>query len=126
MSPAPIGDSLRCIEPCQNLYGPNVHCSFEQTDILQVSNDKFYHNRLYAGDNKAIWRLRNQFLLDENTLSIRYSIPGNNRYRSSSTDWTLLSVSFFYPGEILNKTDQIDTSLADIDFGIVTKTRSVY
>ena len=36
-------------------------------------------------------RLRNQLLLEDNTCSLRYNIPKNDRYSNSSTDWTKLS-----------------------------------
>ena len=41
----PIGDSFMKIETSSSFNGDNVFCSFEQTDIIQISNITFCYNR---------------------------------------------------------------------------------
>ena len=41
----PSGDSFMYIETSSNNFGPNVFCSWERTDIVQISNITFYYNR---------------------------------------------------------------------------------
>ena len=43
-SPA-IGDSFMYNETSSNNFGPNVFCSWERIDIIQISNITFYYNR---------------------------------------------------------------------------------
>ena len=45
ISLAPIGDSFLYIETSSNNQGENVFCSFERTDIIQISSITFYDNR---------------------------------------------------------------------------------
>ena len=45
----PIGDSFVYIETSSNNNDDNVFCSFERTDIEQMSNITFYYNRFSAG-----------------------------------------------------------------------------
>ena len=82
------------IETNANNYGQNNFCSFERTDIIQISNIGFNYIRFSAGSTKAIGRFRIQLLLSDNTWSTRYNIPKNDRYSDSSTDWTLVSLKF--------------------------------
>ena len=42
----PIDDSFMYIETSSNIHGNNVFVSFERTDIIQISNTTFYHNRV--------------------------------------------------------------------------------
>ena len=39
-------------------------------------------------------RFRSLLLLEDNTWSTRHNIPKNDRYSSSSTDWTIVSLNF--------------------------------
>ena len=41
---APFGDSFIYIETSANNHGPNVYCSFERTDNIQISKLIFYYN----------------------------------------------------------------------------------
>ena len=41
-SSPPIGNSFMYIETSSNNHGNNVFVSFEQTDIIQISNITFY------------------------------------------------------------------------------------
>ena len=81
------------IETSSNNKGDNVFCSFERTDIIQMSNITFHYNRFSAGGIKSMGRFRIQ-LLDSNTWSTQNTIPKNDRYSDTSTDWTLLNLDF--------------------------------
>ena len=72
-------------------------------------------------------RLRIQISLEDNTWSIRYNIPKLERYSNSSTVWTLASLNFtveIYGFRLY--CDQIDTPHADMRFGKISITHSVY
>ena len=45
MSLLPNGDSFMYIETSSNNQCKNVFASFERTDVIQISNITFYHNR---------------------------------------------------------------------------------
>ena len=92
----PIGDSFMCIETSSNIHGDNVFCSWEQTDIFQISNITFYYNRfsILAYDFfKSMGRLRIQLLPQDNTWSTQKTIAKNTQYSDKSTDWTLLHLN---------------------------------
>ena len=66
-----------------NNHGNNIFVSFERTSIIQICNITFYYNRLSVFTNdslKAMGRLRNQLLIENNTWSTRYNVPNNDRY----------------------------------------------
>ena len=86
----PIDDSFMYIETSSNNNGDNVFCSFERTDIIQISYITFYYNRFSARSTKSMGRSRIQLLLNDNTWSTRYNITKNDRYSDSSTDRTWL------------------------------------
>ena len=119
------------IETISNNHGhERVFVSFERTDIIQVSNITFYYNRvsiLTNNSKKSMGRFRIQLLLEDNTWSTRYKIPENNRYSTSSTQWTLVNLNFTeekYGIKLIY--DQIDTTHADMCFSDITITHSVY
>ena len=67
------------------------------------------------------------FLVAENTWSIRYNIPKNDRYSILSTDWTLVSLNVSvenYGIKIIY--NQIDSPHADVRFDNLSIPRSVY
>ena len=71
-------------------------------------------------------RFRIQLFSSDNTWSTRYNIPKIDRYKSRSTDWTLVSLNFtmeLYGIRIIF--DQIGTIHADICFGNITIKYSV-
>ena len=77
----PIGDSFMYIETSSNNHGNNVFVSFERTDIIQISNITFYHNRfsIFTKKNfKEVGRLRIQLLLEDNAWSTQYTIAKNS------------------------------------------------
>ena len=70
---------------------------------------------------------RTQLLLDDNTWSTQFTIPQNDRYGDTSTDWTLLNLDFTienYGIKLFH--DQLDTAHADMCFSNITITHSVY
>ena len=117
------------IETSSNNHGPNVFVSWERTDIIQITNITFYHNRcsILTDDNlKNMGRFRIQLLLDDNTWSAQYTTTKNSQYSNSSTDWTLLILDFTvenYGIKII--LDQIDTAHSDMSFSNIRITHSV-
>ena len=93
----PIGKAYMYKETSSNNNGNNVFCSFERTDIIQITNITFHYNGFSILSNdilKAMGRCRIQLLLEDNTWSTRYNIPKNDRFSDTSTDWTLVSLNF--------------------------------
>ena len=92
----PIGNSFLYIETSSNNKGDNVFCSFERTDIIQISNITFTYNNIPSSDInlRGMARFRIQSLLEDNTWSTQHTIPKNSQYSNSSTDWTLLNLEF--------------------------------
>ena len=57
------------IETSSDNLGNDVFCSFERTDVIQISNITFYYNRfsIFTYDSKkSMGRFRNQLLLEDN------------------------------------------------------------
>ena len=125
----PIDSASMYIETSSGNHGNNVFCSFEGTDIIQITNITFYYNRFSILTNnnlKAMGRFRIQLLLEDNTWSTRYTIPKNDRYRDSSTDWTLVTLSFTVENYGIKLIyDGIDKPHADMCFSNITITHSV-
>ena len=72
-------------------------------------------------------RFRIQILIEEKTWRTRYKIPKIDRYSSSSTQWTRLSLYFTEESRGIRLIcDEIDTPHADMCFSIITTTHSVY
>ena len=126
----PIGTAFVYIETSSGNHGNNVFCSFERTDIFQITNIIFYYYRfsiLTHNKLKAMGRLRIQLLLEDNSWSSRYNIHKNDRFSDTSTEWTLVSLNFtveIYGIKLIY--DQIDRAHADMCFSNITKTHSVY
>ena len=118
------------METSSGNHGNNVFCSFERTDIIQITNITFYYNRfsILTYDNlKAMGRLRIQLSLEHNTWSTKYNIPKNDRFSDISTDWTLVSLNFTIENYGIKLIyDQIDTPHTDMCFSNITITHSVY
>ena len=126
----PLGSAFMYIETSGNNNGDNVFCSFERTDLIQITNITFYYNRFSHLTNnslKSMGRFRIQLLLDDNTWSTVYTIAKNAQYSDTSTDWTLLNLDFpieNYGIKLIY--DQIDTAHADMCFSNITITHSVF
>ena len=115
------------IETNSNNNGDFVFCSFERTDIIQITNITFYYYRFSAGSTKSMGRFRNQLLLDDNTWSTQYTIPKKDRYSDTSTDWTLLDLDFTVEKYGIKLfLYQIDTPHSDMCFSNITITHSVF
>ena len=103
--------------------------SWERTVIIQITNITFYYNR-YSSSNqnlRALGRFRILLLLSDNTWSTRYNIPKNDRYSDNSSDWTLVNLNFTVENYGIKLIyDQIDSPHADMCFGNITITHSVY
>ena len=77
----PIGNAFMYIETSSGHNGNNVFCSFERTDFIQITNIRFYYNRLSILTNnlsKSMGRSRIQLLLEDNTWTTRYTIAKNS------------------------------------------------
>ena len=89
----PIENSFMYIETSSNNQGANVFCSYERTDIIQITTISFYYNRFSISNKdslKSMGRFRTQLKLEDNTWSTKYTISKNEQYTKTSTDWTLL------------------------------------
>ena len=72
-------------------------------------------------------RFRIQLLLEDNTWSTQNTIPKNDQYSDTSTEWTLLNLNFNvekYGIKLIY--DQIDTTHADMCFSNNSITHCVY
>ena len=93
----PIGKGFMFNKTSSNIHGNFVYVSFERTDFIQITNITFYYNRfsfLTINSKKSMGRFRIQLLLGDNTWSTKYNIAINDRYSDTSTQWTLVSLSF--------------------------------
>ena len=126
----PIRTAFMYRETSSSNQGNNVFCSFERTDVIQITNITFYYNRFSILTNnnlKAMGRFRIQLLLEDNTWSTQYTLPKNDQYRDTSTDWTLVNLNFTVENYGIGLIyEQIDTAHADMCFSNITITHSVY
>ena len=127
----PIGSAFMYIETSGGNYGyDHIFCSFERTDIIQITNITFYYNRFSILTNnwlKSMGRFRIQLLLENNSWSTQYTINKNSQYSDNSTDWSLLNIDFTeqnYGIKLIY--DQINTAHADMCFSNILITHSVY
>ena len=94
----PICDSYMCRETSSINHGNKVFVSFEQTDIIQISNITFADNRfsiLTIDSLKSMGRFRIQLLLQDDTWSTRYNLPKSDRH-SDTFNWLDSCKSKFY------------------------------
>ena len=128
--PPPIENAFMYIETSSGNHGNNAFCSFERTDIIQITNITFYYNRFSILTNeslKSMGRFRFQLLLEYNTWSTQYTIAENTHYSDNSIDWTILNLDFTVENYGLKLIyDKIDKPHADMCFSNITKTHSVY
>ena len=118
------------IETSSNNHGNNEFVSWEGTDIIQITNITFIHNKfsILTDDSlKSMGRFRIQLILKNNTWSTQYTIAKNIQYSNNSTDWTLLNLDFTvekYGIKLI--LDQIDRAPSDMCFSDFIITHSVY
>ena len=126
----PIGNNCMYIETSSNNQGNIVFVSYERTDIIQITNIKFYYNRfsiLSSYSLKTMGRFRKQLLLSDNTRSTRHKIHKNDRHSDTSAQWHLISLKFtekIFGVKLVY--DLIDTFHADMCFSKNAATHSVY
>ena len=114
----PIGSAFVYIETSSNNIGENVFVTFERTDFIQISNITLYYNRFSssASNLRAMGRYRVQLFLEENTWSTNYTLPKNDRYSDTSTDWTILNLDFTLEKYGVRLIYEIDSAHADMCF----------
>ena len=123
-SSPPIGSALMYIKTGSNNRGKIGFVSFERTDIIQITNITFFYERFSSLTNdslKPMGFFRIQLLLKDNTWSTQYTIPENDHYSDTSTDWTFLNLDFTkqnYGTKLIY--GQIDTAHADMCFSNIT------
>ena len=126
----PVGTGFMYIETSGNINnGTDIFCSFERTDIIQISNITFYYSRFSSSDInlRAMGRLRIQLLTDENIWETQYTINKNEGCSNPSTEWKLLNLDFTTPNYGIKLIyDQIESAHADMCFSNITITHSVY
>ena len=126
----PIGNSFTYIENSSNNHGSDdVFVSWERTDIIQISNIKFFNrfSILTDEDKKSMGRFRIQLLLEDNIWSTQYTIAKNSQYGNTSTEWKLLNLDFTIENYgIKLKYDQNELPHSDMCFSNITITYSVY
>ena len=125
-----VGDSFKYIEISSYNSGNIVFVKWERTDVIQITIITFYYNSFSILTNdslKSMGRFRIQLILETNTWSTQNTIPTNDQYCNSSTEWTLSDLDFTienYGIKIIY--DQLDTAHADICCSNITTTLSVY
>ena len=125
----PIGSAFMYIETSSDNHGNNVLCSFERSDIIQITNITYYYNRFSTSDNnlRGMGGFRIQLLLGDNTWSTQYTIAKNTQYSDNSTDWALFNLDFTVENYGIKLVyDQIDKPHADMCFSNLTITHSVF
>ena len=124
----PIGDSFMYIDTSGNNFGPFVFCSWERTDIIQISNITFYYNRFsIQGDLRAMGRFRIQIITKDNIWLTIFVIAKNDQFNTLSRDWIILNLNITdenYGDKFIY--DQIDSAHADMCFSNITITHSPY
>ena len=73
----PVGWAFVYVETSANNHGADhIMVSWERTDIIHVSNMKFYYNRFSTSDSnlRGMGRFRFQLLLEDNSWSTIYNI----------------------------------------------------
>ena len=72
-------------------------------------------------------RFRIQLLTEDDLWSTQYTIPKNDEYSNTLTEWTLLNLDFTIENYGIKLIyDQIETAHADMCFSNITITHSVY
>ena len=118
------------IECSGNNSGDKVFVSWERIDIIQITNITFYYKRYtyLADESKAgMSRFRIQLMTEDDLWSTQYTIPKNDHYSNTSTEWTLLNLDFTIENYGIKLIyDQIETAHADMCFSNITITHSVF
>ena len=126
---SPVVKAFKYVETSGNNNGSGVLVSFERTYIIQITNISFYYNSfsiLTIDPHKSMGWFRIQLLLEDNAWSTHCTIPKNDQYSDTSTDWTLLNLDFTVENYGIKLIyDEIDTTHADMCFSNITITHSI-
>ena len=124
----PIGDAFMYIESSSNIFGPNVFCSWERIDIIQISNITFYYNIFsIQGDFRAMGRFQIQILTKDNVWLTKFNIPKNDQNSNSATDWIILSLNITEENYVVKLIyEGIDSAHADMCFSNIIIIHSPY
>ena len=94
----PIVDSFSYIETSsKNHDDEKMIVSWERTDIIQIINITFHYKRYSILTNDSLKlrsRFRIQLLREDKTCSTQYTIPKNEEYSDTSTEWKILNLDF--------------------------------
>ena len=92
----PVGKSFIYLESSGNNNGDNTYVRLIRTDIIQITNIKFYYNRFSMSDEnlRAMPKFRIQILLENGNWEIKFTNEKNSQFSNSSTEWTHLSLDF--------------------------------
>ena len=116
----PIGWSFMYVEISGSNHGANhVSVSWERSDIIHISNIKFYYNRFSTSDQnlRGLGRFTIQLLLGDNTWSTIYYINENSQITNGSTVWDLFDVDITQENYAVKFIyDQIPRAHADMCF----------
>ena len=116
------------VESSGNNHGANhISVSRERSDIIHISNIKFYYNRFSTSDSnlRGMGRFRLQILLEDNTWSTIYNI--NRQHSNGSTVWHLFDVDITQENYgVKFNYDQTPRAHADMSFSNIIITHSVY
>ena len=116
----PIGWAFMYVEMSGNNHGANLAMvSWERTDIIHISNIKFYYNRFSTYDQNlgGMGRFRIQLLLEDNSWCTIYNLFENSQYSNGSTVWQLFDLDItqeHYGYKFIY--DQIPTAHSDMSF----------
>ena len=125
----PIGWSFMYIESSGNNHGANhVMVSWERTDIIHISNMKFYYNRFSTYDQnlRGMGHFRIQLSLEDNTWSTIYNTNQKSQNSNGSTVWHLFDVDITqqnYGVKFIY--DQIPRAHSDMSFSNIIITHSI-
>ena len=118
------------IETSGGNHGSNIFCSFERTDIIQISNITFYYNSysILTDDSlKSMGRFQIHLLLEDDTWVTQKTIPKKSHFSDTSTSWTLLDLDFTVENYGIKLFyDEIRKTHADMCFSKITIPHSVF
>ena len=124
----PIGNSFMYIETSSaNQVHERIFVSWERTNILKITNIKFYRFSILTDDSlKSMGRFTKQLLLEDNTWSTQYTIAKTDQHSNSDSEWNLPNLKFtveIYGIKLIF--DQTGTPHAHVSFSDVTIILSV-
>ena len=102
-----------------NHRGDHFMVSWERTDMIHISNIKFYYNRFSTSDSnlRGLGRFRIQIILEDNSWSTICNIPKKGKLSNGSTQWPLFDLHITHENYgIKYLYDQIPTAHSDMRF----------